>query len=387
MKAAFYRTQIEALIEQVKQNNCVGSKQNFTIPVQHHIDPERLAAEKKVFARTPLMIAHSSELSKPGDYLVREIDGRSWLLVRGEDGRARAFLNYCQHRGTLLLDSESGNCGKKISCPYHAWTYSTAGDLKAIPHRELFPDVELDNKALKQGGLQEAYGFLWLSQLPSAQLPIEKFMGGLHEEMQAMQLQNYSVFFNKTRTLNANWKLPLYAFLEPYHIGVLHKNSIADFFIKNIASSERFGPHIRSYVPRKNVLELESLDWEKAKLSEFVTPTNLVFPNVCMISHPTSISVIAMFPGDSPDTCSWQHWLLVPEMPGNEKQRQHYEKSVALLDGITYMKEDFWVSEQIQKGLNAGALDELTLGINEFMIQAYCENLDNALDSLGAQVH
>ncbi|NNC54430.1 MAG: hypothetical protein HKO07_01770, partial [Pseudomonadales bacterium] len=214
-----------------------------------------------------------------------------------------------------------------------------------------------------------------------------KFMGGLHEEMQAMQLQNYSVFFNKTRKLKANWKLPLYAFLEPYHIGVLHKNSIADFFIKNIASSERFGPHIRSYVPRKNVLELESLDWEKAKLSEFVTPTNLVFPNVCMISHPTSISVIAMFPGDSPDTCSWQHWLLVPEMPDNEKQKQHYEKSVALLDGITYMKEDFWVSEQIQKGLNAGALDELTLGVNEFMIQAYCENLDNALESLGAQVH
>ncbi|NNC55252.1 MAG: aromatic ring-hydroxylating dioxygenase subunit alpha [Pseudomonadales bacterium] len=387
MKAAFYRAQIEALIEQVKQNNCTGSEKNITIPTRHHVDPERLAAEKQVFARTPLMVAHSSELARPGDYLVREMDGRSWLLVRGEDGRARAFLNYCQHRGTMLFDNASGNCGKRISCPYHAWTYSTAGELKAIPHRELFPDVELESKALKQGGLQEAYGFLWLSQLPAAQLPIEQFMGGLHDEMQAMQLQNYSVFFNKTRTLKANWKLPLYAFLEPYHIGVLHKDSIADFFIKNIASSERFGPHIRSYVPRKNVLELEALDWSEAKLSEFVTPTNLVFPNVCMISHPTSISVIAMFPGEEPGVCTWQHWLLVPEMPATEAQKQHYEKSVALLDGVTYMKEDFWVSEQIQKGLNAGALDELTLGVNEFMIQAYCENLDSAIESHNSQVH
>ncbi|MGB5326425.1 MAG: aromatic ring-hydroxylating dioxygenase subunit alpha [Pseudomonadales bacterium] len=387
MKAAFYRGQIKELIEQVKQDHCTGSDNNITIPARNHVDPQRHAAEQRLFARTPLMVAHSSELAAPGDYLVKEIEGRSWLLLRGEDGRARAFLNYCQHRGTLLLDNESGNCGKRITCPYHAWSYNTAGELKAIPHRELFPDVELGSKALRQGSLQEAYGFLWLTQLPMHEQPIREFIGGLHDELEAMQLQGYSVFFNKTRELKANWKLPLYAFLEPYHIGVLHKNSIADFFIKNIASSERFGPHIRSYVPRKNVLELESLDWEQANLSEYVTNTNLVFPNVCMISHPTSISVIAMFPGSEPGACSWQHWLLVPEAPKTAEQMRHYEKSVELLDGVTYVQEDFWISGQIQKGLNAGALDELTLGVNEFMIQAYCENLDAALASHTKQAH
>lgn len=387
MKAAFYREQIEALIEQVKQNQVTGSGGNITIPARNHVDPARHAEEQKIFARSPLMVAHSSELPNPGDYIVRELDGRSWLLMRGEDGRARAFLNYCQHRGTMLVESASGNCGKRISCPYHAWSYNTAGELKAIPHRELFPDVDLDSKSLKQGGLQEAYGFLWLTQLPMHERPLEQFIGGLHEEMAAMQLQDYSVFFNKTRELDANWKLPLYAFLEPYHIGVLHRNSIADFFIKNIASSERFGPHIRSYVPRKNVLELEQVDWSNAKLSEYVTPTNQIFPNVCMISHPTSISVIATFPGSTPGRCSWQHWLLVPEQPSTEEQKRHYEKSVALLDGVTYVQEDFWVSEQIQKGLNAGALDELTLGTNEFMIQAFCENLESALAAESGRKH
>lgn len=387
MKAAFYRNQIEGLIEQVKQNRVCGSERNIIIPAAPHIDPVRHAAEKQVFACNPLMVAHSSEIANPGDYIVRELDGRSWLLVRGEDGRARAFLNYCQHRGTMLLDSASGNCGKKISCPYHAWTYNTAGDLKAIPHRELFPDVELESKALRQGGLQEAYGFLWLTQLPEHELPLQQFMGGLHEEMEAMHLEGYSVFFNKTRELQANWKLPLYAFLESYHIGVLHRESIADFFIKNVASSERFGPHIRSYVPRKNVLDLENIDWEQAKLSEYVTPTNMVFPNVCMISHPTSISVIATFPGSEPGNSTWQHWLLVPQKPVTEELKRHYEKTVAVLDGVTYLKEDFWVSEQIQKGINAGAIDEFTLGTNEFMIQAFCENIDQALAGLEGRPH
>jgi len=239
--------------------------------------------------------------------------------------------------------------------------------------------VEMRSKSLRQGVLQEQYGFLWLTQQREYEQPLEKFVGGLHAELEALGLEDYHVYFNKTRSLAANWKLPLYAFLEPYHIGVLHKNSIADFFIKNVASSELFGSHIRSFVPRKNVLELENKNWHDENLSEYVTPTNLIFPNVCMISHPTSISIIAMFPGDSPGLCSWQHWLLVPQRPQTEEQKIHFDKTVALLDGVTYLKEDFWISEQIQKGLNAGAIDELTLGTNEYMIKTYCDNLARAL--------
>ncbi|MBT8148712.1 MAG: hypothetical protein KJO24_02195, partial [Gammaproteobacteria bacterium] len=118
-------------------------------------------------------------------------------------------------------------------------------------------------------------------------------------------------------------------------------------------------------------------------LSEYVTPTDLIFPNVCIISHPTSISIIAMFPGATPGESNWQHWLLVPNEPQSEEEKTHFDKSVALLDGVTYVKEDFWISEQIQKGLNAGALDELTLGTNEYMIKVYCDSLDSELAHLG----
>ncbi len=98
-----------------------------------------------------------------------------------------------------------------------------------------------------------------------------------------------------------------------------------------------------------------------------------------MITHPDSVSVIAIFPGDKPGVCNWHHWLLVPHLPQSAEEKKHYDKSVALLDGVTYVQEDFWISEQIQKGLNAGAIDELTLGINESMIKTFCDNLETEL--------
>ena len=55
----------------------------------------------------------------------------SVLLVRGEDGALRAFANTCRHRGHELLPCGEGAQHKMIICPYHAWTYSLDGDLRA----------------------------------------------------------------------------------------------------------------------------------------------------------------------------------------------------------------------------------------------------------------
>jgi hypothetical protein len=173
--------------------------------------------------------------------------------------------------------------------------------------------------------------------------------------------------------------MPLLAFLESYHIGTLHKNSIAEFFVENLALSERHGPHFRSFVPRKSVTELAEQDLDEVKLSEYVTNTNIIFPNVCMIAHPTSYSIIMLFPGATPEVCSWRHILLVEKQPETEKERAHYDKTVRVLDGLTYKDEDFWVSEQLQEGINAGALDELLLGRNEHLLKEFVDTVEQHL--------
>ena len=371
MKAEFYRDQIEHLLEMVEQNRGDEATAMSSIAISDVSDPAHHDREKAMFRRLPIMVGHSSEVKQPGDFLVKEFDGISWLMVRGKDGIVRAFYNYCRHRGTTLVQEDAGSCAKRFVCPYHAWTYNNQGELIGLPRADLFPGLEKSSKGLKQADLQEAYGFLWLTRNEANVRSVKEYLGGLETEFVAMDLQSHHLYFDKTRQINCNWKLPIFAFLEPYHIEILHKESIAEFFYKNIAVSENLDPHIRSLVPRSNALDIKQLNYTDTKVSEYFTPTDIVFPNVVLIGHPTCVSIISLFPGDSPGTSSWRHMLLTPNQPTTTDERDHYDRTIALLDGITYEKEDFWISQQCQKGIDAGVLDELLLSKNEYLMAVF----------------
>ena len=87
-----------------------------------------------------------------------------------------------------------------------------------------------------------------------------------------------------------------------------------------------------------------------------------------------------MLPGDKPDKSVWRHILLIPKKPETEREQKHFEKTVAVLDGVTYEAEDFWVSEQLQEGINAGAIDELVLAKNEHLLKHFADTVDQWLN-------
>ena len=375
MQAAFFQTELSELIAMVENGQGHQGEQIETVPASNYLDANRLADEQKLFKRLPLIVGHRSLLAKVGDFFVMDIFGISWLFSRDENGVARAFYNYCQHRGTRLVQEGKG-CARRFSCPYHAWTYNLQGQLVGVPSSELFPNLDRDSKSLKAGHLIEQYGFLWLIQDADYQQPLDTFLSGFEKDLSALNLDSYSVYFNCTRPLKANWKLPLDAFLESYHISVLHKESIGSFFVRNVAYSDTVGPHIRSLVPRSNILDIKSLDWQQTDINNYVTPTYILFPNACFIFHPTSVSLITLYPGTTAGSSSWNHLLLVPKKPETAEEKAHYDKTIEVLDGMTFEREDFWVSEQIQQGLNAGAIDEVTLGLNEQMIARFHQNIE-----------
>ena len=115
------------------------------------------------------------------------------------------------------------------------------------------------------------------------------------------------------------------------------------------------------------------------RMAEYVTPTNILFPNVCMIGHPNAYTILTMLPGDQAGLSSWRHMLLIPKQPENEKEQSHFEKTIEVLDGMTYEGEDYWVSEQIQEGINAGAIDELILAKSEHQIAHFTNTVDSSL--------
>ena len=79
------------------------------IDAARYVDPERFAHERRrLFLEFPQVVGLSCDLPEPGSYACQEIAGVPVLLVRGEDGAFRAFINACRHRGARVAEG----CGR-----------------------------------------------------------------------------------------------------------------------------------------------------------------------------------------------------------------------------------------------------------------------------------
>ena len=101
-------------------------------PVEAYTSAERAMSEWEVmFQNYPQVLGLTGDLPEPGSFVTSNDLGKPMLLTRDNEGKFRAFLNVCSHRGTIV---ESELRGKKsvFSCPFHAWGYSAAGDLVSV---------------------------------------------------------------------------------------------------------------------------------------------------------------------------------------------------------------------------------------------------------------
>ena len=108
-------------------------------------------------------VGRTSDLARPGDYVVRTVADESIIVVRGRDEVIRAFFNVCRHRGTRLCSDEAGRFGDVIRCPYHAWTYAIDGRLIGAPHMQDVEGFDQNDYPLHRAAVAESSGFLFVN--------------------------------------------------------------------------------------------------------------------------------------------------------------------------------------------------------------------------------
>ena len=120
------------------------------LPATHFTDgriyrDDTIFAEEqaRIFARVWKIACHESEIPNPGDYRTAEQAGVPLVVVRGEDGTIRSFVNVCSHRGARIVHEPSGNA-KHFTCFYHLWSYDTRGACVAIPRPDAYEKAGLD---------------------------------------------------------------------------------------------------------------------------------------------------------------------------------------------------------------------------------------------------
>ena len=200
------------------------------ISMREKLTPAYFELEReRIFRRAWLPIGHASNVPEPGSYFVREMPvlKTSLLVVRGQDGKVRAFHNACTHRGNKLVRG-GDDCRKSFSCGFHGWTFSCEGDLRLITDEHQFRD--LDKSAL---GLRPIHTQVWedLIFVNGADEPHESLREWLGE-----MFDEYGGYFDPHArvaslriNVNSNWNLAVNSFTEGYHTLYLHRNSVPDY--------------------------------------------------------------------------------------------------------------------------------------------------------------
>lgn len=340
-------------------------------PVANYRSEARLAAEiEQVLKRSPTPFCPSAALPEAGSYVAREAAGTPLVVVRGADGKVRAFRNACRHRG-MQVAGGSG-CSKAFVCRYHGWTYNLEGRLRHIPHEEGFPGFDKEAHPLVPVTAREHLGLVFVTQ--SEPMPGDESLDGLGKLIGPDQ----RVFATMEREFEVNWKILLEGFIEGYHIKSTHPESFLPYGFDNLNVIDLFGRNSRVTYPFQRIKKLAKVPPQERRVEGLLTYVYHLFPNVLItvLSRHTNVVILEPLAIDR----TRQITYTLTNGGGDDPEALAEAKRDAEFVGTTGAAEDRAVVQAIQRGLGSGANEAFTFGKFESAIVHFHQTLTAALE-------
>jgi phenylpropionate dioxygenase-like ring-hydroxylating dioxygenase large terminal subunit len=225
-----------------------------TLARECYVDDAWFGREREgVFEAQWFCVGRSDEIPDPGDHLVCDLAGESVIVTRRRDLGLSGYVNLCRHRGSLLTDAggkpwqqavgPSGTFKGSIQCPYHAWTYSFDGRLRAAPFLDEEDGLAKGDLPLHAVAVDSWRGFVWVHLAPGEAGPLSDQF-----QQNTSTLGNYPIEDLRTAVrlvyrVSANWKAIVENYNECYHCGHVH-------------------PELAELVPAFRARGGSDLDWE-----------------------------------------------------------------------------------------------------------------------------
>src|SRR5438270_4631661 len=351
----------------------------MSLPGWLYHDAEFLAAEKQAFLRAaPQLVCHQSEIAQPGEWRSLEYLGESVIVIRGDDGQARAFANVCRHRGSRLVDGHAG-CAKVLTCPYHAWSYARDGRLVGVPHREEYPGLQTELLGLKPVALESWHGFLFVTLEPGAP-SVAEMMAPYEGEVAPYRFEQLRVIGRVTvRPRPLNWKTIADNYSDHLHIPIGHPG-LTRLFGRNyrieaqdhvdrmegdLVEKESANPSERAYqrvLPRVDHLpESHQRKWLYYKL----------FPNVAFDIYPDQVDFMQFLPVSATETVIREISYALPDERREMKAARYLNWRI----NRRVNAEDTELITRVQLGMQSPAYVAGPLGTSEVCLRSFARKL------------
>ena len=322
------------------------------LPSAAYVDPGVFEWERRrFFGDGWVCVARSEQLPEPGDQRAEAVGAGSVLLVRGDDGTLRAFANTCRHRGHELLPCGEGARHKMIICPYHAWTYSLAGELRAA---RTF-DFDFDQWGLARLPATEWRGLVFVDASGGAAAPLKEALAELDELVAPYEPERLVTAGRHSYDAAANWKIITENYHECYHCPSIHPELCRISPPKSGANYAHDGTWIGGWMELRDGMDTMSLDG-----SSYGVPLRgldrqglrtvvyiAIFPNILLSLHPDYVMTHRMVPVAADKTRIECTWAFAPEAVA----RPDFDPGYAVEFWDITNRQDWAACESVQRGL------------------------------------
>lgn len=345
----------------------------MAVQARRYVDRSVWERERSaIFRRTPSVVALSSELREAGDYKTVDLGGLSAIVVRGRDGRVRAFVNQCTHRGTALVEGRGQ--GRRFVCPFHGWGFDHDGNLQNNTSEEHFCGIDRESLALIRLPVREELGLVWTVGDPAVDLASVDLLAGMEDDVCQLRLDRWHYQYSATLPGALHWRMFLEGIFETYHLPYLHARTAAPLFHCNVITYDAFGPNFRLSWPRRTIDGLHGTPPE-----EWVDPVQHVnlmyylFPNTVLLNN---AGMWRFTPGHDVGAArmEFNFFTIGDDASMSEAQRQRFEFALTVT-----REEDNPAAEAAFRNYLARPDSTVVFGANEVCIQHMHRALDATL--------
>ena len=339
---------------------------------------ERETAE--IFRKQAVVAGLSADLPRAGSFFALDLGGVPLFLVRDADGVARAFVNGCRHRGGRLVEDRGCAEGGVLRCPFHAWTYTTRGELFAIPQaEEAFAELDRNRLGLRPRPCLESEGLLLVRAEGEQPIDAADALKGVAADLRSLSLDGFVHHDTRVTHWRCNWKLILDTFLESYHVFSLHRDSVHPWYLSHPMTFDGWGPNLRFPVARRTLAELGDQPEESWCLADHATIQWLIGANA-LLTATRDYALLWQFSSPRPGECTARTSLYAAEPAASAAHAKRLDEALELQLDVTG-REDFPMQEAVQQVLDSGAVPEVLFGRNEVAAIHFHQALERMLAS------